>query len=132
MAKEKKKKGKKSLPDLSKHDPLQPIDLSSIGSNGDPCFGKGYDLSTKECKLCGDSELCAYRMSQLLNKTRKELEEENKYKDLDVLEDVPGIKKYLRARKRKGDSRKECITKASEKFEVPTKLIRKIYKEMEG
>lgn len=132
MAKEKKKKGKKSLPDLSKHDPLLPIDLSSIGSNGDPCFGKGYDLSTKECKLCGDSELCAYRMSQLLNKTRKELEEENKYKDLDVLEDVQGIKKYLRARKRKGDSRKECINKASEKFEVPTKLIRKIYKEMEG
>lgn len=131
MAKEKKKKGKKSLPDLSKHDPLLPIDLSSIGSNGDPCFGKGYDLSTKECKLCGDSELCAYRMSQLLNKTRKELEEENKYKDLDVLEDVPGIKKYLRARKRKGDSRKECVKKASEKFEVPTALIRKIYKEID-
>lgn len=130
MAKEKKKKGKKSLPDLSKHDPLRPIDLSSIGSNGDPCFGKGYDLSTKECKLCGDSELCAYRMSQLLNKTRKELEEENKYKDLDVLEDVSGIKKYLRARKRNGDSRKECVNKASEKFEVPTAIIRKIYKEM--
>lgn len=131
MAKEKKKKGKKSLPDLSNHDPLQPIDLSSIGSNGDPCFGKGYDLSTKECKLCGDSELCAYRMSQLLNKTRKELEEENKYKDLDVLEDVSGIKKYLRARKRKGDGSRECINKASEKFEVPIKLIRKIYKEVE-
>ena len=123
-------KKQKQLPDLSSHDPLVPIDLTSIGGNGDPCFGKAYDLSTKECKLCGDSELCAYRMSQLLNKTRKELEEENQYKDLDVLEDVTGIKKYLRVHKRKGHTRKECISKASKKFEVPTKLIRKIYKEI--
>ena len=69
-------------------------------------------------------------MSQLLNKTRKELEEENQYKDLDVLEDVTGIKKYLRIYKRKGYTRKECISKASNKFEVPTKIIRKIYKEI--
>ena len=126
----KKTKKTKQLPDLGSHDPLVPIDLSSIGGNGDPCFGKAYDLSTNECKLCGDSELCAYRMSQLLNKTRKELEEENQYKDLDVLEDVAGIKKYLRTYKRKGFKRKECIDKASEKFEVPPKLIRKIYREI--
>ena len=75
-------KKQKQLPDLSSHDPLVPIDLTSIGGNGDPCFGKAYDLSTKECKLCGDSELCAYRMSQLLNKTRKELEEKNVFKSL--------------------------------------------------
>ena len=29
-------KKKKNLPDLSKHNPLEPLDLSSIGSNGDP------------------------------------------------------------------------------------------------
>lgn len=123
-------KKKKNLPDLSKQDPLIPIDLASIGSNGDPCFGKGYDLSTRECKQCGDSELCALKMSQVLGKTRKELEKENKYKDLDVLEDVDGIKKFMRRLKRKGEKRRAIVLQAAEKFEVPTTMLRKIYKEL--
>ena len=73
-------KKKKQLPDLSKQDILTPIDVSTLGTNGDPCFGIGYDLSTKECKLCGDSELCAFKMSQNLNITRKELEQKNQYR----------------------------------------------------
>lgn len=123
-------KKKKNLPDLSKQDPLIPIDLASIGTNGDPCFGKGYDLSTRECKQCGDSELCALKMSQVLGKTRKELEKENKYKDLDVLEDVDGIKKFMRRLKRKGEKRRSIVLQAAEKFEVPTTMLRKIYKEL--
>lgn len=124
--------GKKSkqLPDLSKQDPINPVDLMSIGTNGDPCFGKGYDLSTKECKQCGDSELCAFKMAQALGKTRKELEESKHYKDLDVLEDVDGIKKYMRKLKRAGESRREIVKKTSLKFEVPTGDLRKIYKEL--
>lgn len=121
---------KQKLPDLSKQDPLVPIDITQLGTNGDPCFGKGYDLTTKECKLCGDSELCAFKMSQELRITRKELEEKNKYKDLDVLEDIDGIKKYMRNLKRKGVERKDIIAKAIEKFEVPKDTIRKIYKEL--
>lgn len=121
---------KKNLPDITRQDPLEPFDLSSIGTNGDPCFGKSYDLSTKECKLCGDSELCAFKMSQDLNITRKQLEEKNSYKDLDVLEDTTGIKKYIRSLKRKGKSRKEIIDLATNKFEVPRKRIRQIYLEL--
>lgn len=125
------KKKKNELPDLSQHDPLIPLTLENIGSpNGDPCFGKAYDLSTKECKLCGDSELCAIKMSQMLNVTRKELEDKNKYKDLDVLEDVAGMKKYIRGLIRKGKERKEIVEKTSLKFEVPKKIVRKIYKEV--
>lgn len=122
------KKKKLKLPDLSKQDPLTPIDITQLGSNGDPCFGKGYNLSTKECKICGDAELCAFKLSQNLKITRKELEEKNHYKDLDMLEDVKGIKKYIRSLKRKGLTRKEIVTKASEKFEVPKKDIRTIYR----
>lgn len=119
-----------SLPDISKQDPLEPFDINSIGTNGDPCFGKAYDLSTKECKICGDSELCAFKMSQSLNITRKELENKYKYKDLDVLEDVKGIKKFIRKQIKSGKERKEIIAKAVEKFEVPKNIIRKIYKEV--
>lgn len=122
------KKKKLKLPDLSKQDPLTPIDITQLGSNGDPCFGKGYNLSTKECKICGDAELCAFKLSQNLKITRKELEEKNHYKDLDMLEDVKGIKKYIRSLKRKGLTRKEIVTKASEKFEAPKKDIRTIYR----
>lgn len=121
---------KNKLPTLSKQDPLEPIDITILGSNGDPCFGKGYDLSTKECKLCGDSELCAFKMSQDLNITRKELNDKKHFKDLDILEDVGAIKKYMRNLKRKGLNRKEIINQASEKFEVPPKDLRKIYKEI--
>ena len=124
-----KKSKPKKLPDLSKQDILTPIDLTQLGTNGDDCFGIGYDLSTKEGKLCGDSELCAFKMSQNLNITRKELEQKNQYKDLDVLEDTVGIKKYIRGLIRKGKDRKEVITKTVEKFEVPRKRIRELYKE---
>ena len=116
--------------DLSKHDPLSPleVDFNVIGSNMDPCFGKGYDLSTKECKQCGDSELCAFRVAQVLGKTRKELEDKNHYKDLDVLEDVDGMKKFMRKLKRSGMSRREIVKKTSLKFEVPTSDVRQIYR----
>lgn len=121
---------KQKLPDLSKVDPLEVLDLSSIGTDQD-CFGHGYDLSTKECRMCGDSELCCIRQAQLLGKTRKQLESENNYKDLDTLEDVAGIKKYMRTLKRKGNKRKEIISKTSEKYEVPTKILREIYREIQ-
>lgn len=125
-------KKKQTLPDIKNQDPLEPINIAELGSNLDPCFGIGYDLSTKECKLCGDSELCAFKMSQNMNITRKELEQKNQYKDLDVLEDTVGIKKYIRGLIRKGKERKEVITKTVEKFEVPRKRIRELYKECHG
>lgn len=123
-------KKQKNLPALSNHNPLIPIDITQLGTNGDPCFGKGYDLTTKECKLCGDSELCAFKMAQELRITREELEAKNKYKDLDILEDVDAIKKYMRSLKRKGISKKDIISKSIEKFEVPKNTIRELYKEL--
>ena len=124
------KKSKKNLPDLNKVDPLQVIDITQLGGNCDPCFGKGYNLSTKECKLCGDSELCALKMAQVLKITRKELEDKNHYKDLDTLEDVEGIKKYMRSLKRRGESRKDIISKCNVKFEVPKKDLRVIFRSL--
>lgn len=123
-------KKEKMLPDLTKQDPLEPIDITRLGTNGDPCFGKEYNLATKECKMCGDSELCAFKMSQVLKITRKELEEKNHYKDLDTLEDVEGIKKYMRSLKRKGLTRKEIVSKCNIKFEVPKKDLRTIFKQL--
>lgn len=121
---------KNNLPVISKQDPLEPFDISKLGSNEDPCFGSKYDLTTKECKLCGDSELCAFKMSQNLNITRKQLEEKNHYKDLDILEDTDAIKKFMRKLKRAGEDRKSIIKKTSEKYEVPSKDLRKLFREL--
>lgn len=123
---------KKTKPlELSNLDPLKVVPISAIGNpHLDPCFGKAYDLSTKECKQCGDSELCATQMSKLLGTTRKQLEAKNNYKDLDILEDVEGIKKYLRNLHKKGKTRRESIKLASTHFEVPSQYLRKVYRDL--
>lgn len=127
MAKDKKKK-KRDLPDISKVDPIVPIDIDSIGSNGDPCFGKGYDLTTNECKMCGDSELCCIKFAAALGKTRKELEKENNYKDLETLVDIPAVKKTIRALNRKGEDRKTIRQKLQAKYHLSESEAKDLYK----
>ena len=127
MAKDKKKK-KRDLPDISKVDPLVPLDIDSIGSNGDPCFGKGYDLTTNECKMCGDSELCCIKFAAALGKTRKELEKENDYKDLETLVDIPAVKKTIRALNRKGEDRKTIRQKLQAKYHLSESEAKDLYK----
>ena len=125
----KKEKGKKKeIINLEKVDIFKPLSLADIGSNGDPCFGKEYDLSTKECKICGDSELCAIAFAQGLRTTRKELDEQNHYKDLDVLVDTKGIKKFIRNLKRNGEDKKTIIQKVMRKYEITRDDARTLYK----
>lgn len=127
----KKGKNKKStLPDLSKQSILVPIDLESIGTNNDPCFGKAYDLTTKECKICGDSELCCIKFAALMGKTRKELESENAYKDLETLVDIQAVKKTIRNCKRNGEEKKVILEKIERKYEISHQQARAIYKEV--
>lgn len=116
---------------LSDTDILSPIThIESLGSDKDPCFGKLYDLTTTECKMCGDSELCAICFAQKMNKTRSEIEEESRFKDLEKLIDIKGVKKYMRMLIRKETSRKEIISKSMEKFELTKKDARSIYRSL--
>lgn len=125
------KKSKKTDLVLSEMDPLTPItNIDNLGSDKDPCFGKEYDLTTNECKLCGDSELCAICFAQKLNKTRAEIEKESHFKDMEKLLDIQGIKKYMRSLIRKELSRKDVISKAIDKFDITKKDARSIYKSL--
>lgn len=124
-------KKKKNLPDLSKQDILEPItNLENLGSDNDPCFGKEFDLTTDECKMCGDSELCSICFAQKLNKTRSEIEEESHFKDLEKLIDIKSVKKYMRSLIRKDTPRKEILSKSMEKFEITKKDARSIYRSL--
>lgn len=124
------KKTKQTLPDISTMPILKPVDISSLGNlDTDPCFGKEYDLSTKECKMCGDSELCCIKFADKVGKTRKQLEKENQYKDLEILVDKSAVFKSIRALKRKGDDKKTIIQKIQVKYELSIKEARLLYKE---
>lgn len=108
---------------------LKPVDIDSIGSSDDPCFGKAYDLSTQECRSCGDSELCCIKFAEMMGKTRKELEEENQYKDMELLVDKVAAKKTFRALKRKGEDKKTIIQKLQAKYSITIKEARTLYRE---
>lgn len=71
--------GKKAL--------MKPIlNIDTLGSDDDPCFGKLYDGNDDTCQRCGDSELCLIKMGNNNTKTRKKLEKKNSYKDIDETE----------------------------------------------
>lgn len=120
---ERKKKKRVNL------DPLVPVSLDMIGSDNDPCFGKGYDLSTDECKQCGDSELCAIKFAAELGKTRKQLEQENNYKDLESLVDTKAVYKTIRALKRKNLKMSEILDRLQAKYELSREEVKSLYKQ---
>lgn len=109
---------------------LSPIKLEDIGlEDKDPCFAKGYDLSTDECKQCGDSELCAIAFANALGKTRKQLEQSNHYKDLEPLIDTAAVFKSIRAHKRKGLKMSEILDRIQAKYELSREDAKSLYKE---
>lgn len=128
MAKRVSRKASKDTRIMKKGDILTPIKLSDLGSENDPCFGKLYDLTQDECKMCGDSEICCIKTAEYLGKTRKELEEKHQYKDLDNLVDVVGAKKYYRTLKRKNKTKKEIIEAIRTKYELTLKETRVLYR----
>lgn len=126
MAKKINKEAKKQL---AKGDILTPISIDDIGGDSDVCFGKNYDLSTEECRMCGDSELCCIKMAALQGKTRKALEEENHYKDLESLIDKKAVFKSIRAYQRKNLERKEIYDRLQAKYQLAYEDARHLYRE---
>lgn len=120
---------KKSDKKKVKQEVLSVTHVNEIGSDKDPCFGTMYDLSTPECKRCGDSEICALKFAQYMNITREQVEKENSFKDMDAI-DLESIKKYMRGLKRKGEEKKAIINKALDKFGLEKKEIRNIYRQL--
>ena len=78
-----------------------PLDISMVGTEDDPCFGKLYDMTTRECKRCGDNEFCALVMMGELKKQRKRLERKQKFKDIDSVEydNSVGYHKFIKTLK---------------------------------
>ena len=69
--------GSIELPDLSK-----PVDTEKVSKPEVECFGKMWDISTRECSLCAANELCAIITQEIVAKKVKEMDKEEKFLDL--------------------------------------------------
>ena len=78
--------------------------------------------------MCGDSEICCIKFTDLMRKTRKELEADTQYKDLEPLIDMAGCKKYYRKLVRDKLGKREILDKLQSRFELSRKEARDLYR----
>ena len=55
---------------------LEPVILSDIISPDD-CFGLEYDPRSNDCSICADLELCGIKYQTVVQKKKKEFEDQN-------------------------------------------------------
>ena len=139
MAKKKKSKALERVQqnryDPNEIDMTKPLDLTKFGSEDDPCFGKLYDLNTKQCKLCADADFCAIKMAQTQSLSRKELNKNNDFIDEFDIKDVKldkttkkKVKKWMSRRIDKGMKPVLVRKKAMQKYNITKEQAKSIYK----
>lgn len=128
------KKKRKIRTQLSNNDLdlLVPLDILSLGSDDDPCFGKHHDLLAPECKECGDSEFCTIVKAQGLHQERLEIEAKQSFKDIEDAEDdlinkKVHAKQVIKEYKQNGFKRLKTILIISRKLGLSKKIIKQIY-----
>ena len=123
------RKSRKQSIEISEKEISKPLDVLSMGSADDPCFGKEWDLKAKECKRCGDSEICAVVMAQGMKAIRAEIESDNRFKDLEEAEiiDNPDIRKYIDKKLALGWDKKKIIKRISKRFKKTQTEAKEFY-----
>jgi len=111
---------------------LLPVDITKLGSDEDPCFGKLHDLSASECLECGDSDFCALAKAQNLHTVRFNIEQNQRFKDTEE-SDLEMVKKRTEAAKligkyrKKGLKRIKTILKVSHELNMTKDNVKQIY-----
>ena len=109
---------------------MEPINITQFGTDDDPCFGKEYNLSTPECKRCGDSELCGIVMGQNNHIDRKKIEKNNRFKDLEIVNKPnkpSALEQWVKMKKDEGLKRSEIIKKAKNTYGSTREEIKIVY-----
>lgn len=106
-------------------DRMIPFNYEQLGTVNDPCFGKGFDLKAKECKRCGDCEVCSIVTSQQMLKAVALQEKKHSFKDVEeaklVTEQNEKIATIMLKRAKKKDdwcSINKLIPKLTEMFNL--------------
>lgn len=113
-------------------DLLKPINILSLGSDDDPCFGKYHDLLAPECKECGDSEFCAIVKAQGLHQERLNIEAKQRFKDVEeadeeMVERKVKAKQIIEKYKKNRFKRLKTILIVAKKLNLPKSVIKQIY-----
>lgn len=127
MAKKKKKKTTKPI-SQSELDLLKPVNIMELGSDLD-CFGKEYDLSTDECKRCGDSEFCAIASAANLHGERAKVEKKVEFKDISDQDISVKIHEFIEKKLDRDIPHKKIISRLVKRFGMDKKAARKLMKE---
>ena len=117
----KKRQSRKELGGAEDLDKLKPINVLSLGSADDPCFGKLHDLLAKECRLCGDSEFCAIATAQSLRLMNLSGQDGQRFKDVEEAKLVDNSKL---------DKAKGLIKKYRKDGLKNTKILLKVSREL--
>jgi hypothetical protein len=115
-----------------KYDILKPIDILTLGSEEDPCFGALHDLKAPECIECGDSEFCSIMKSQNLHKNRVSIETEQRFKDIEESEfEMNQLKRQAKnlitKYKAEGKPRIKTVLIISRKLNLNKDIVKKLY-----
>ena len=105
---------------------LVPFDVTKLGSEDDPCFGKLYDLTAPECHECGDIELCALKLSQSQRVKTLDIESKMSFRDISE-KDIVGAIEYAKSLIKK-HGRVIAISRASKMFGVDKAKIKESLK----
>jgi hypothetical protein len=126
MSKRKSRDKVSSKVDITK--PLQKIDIMKFGTDDDPCFGKLHDFTADECRRCGDQVICQIVFNQKTLGLRGKIEEENRFKDLELIniEATSYAKEKLKSGKTKSFVTKRLVGKFKITTEQAKKIIKKI------
>jgi len=123
--------------DLDTLDMTKPLDISKFGSDEDPCFGKLYDLNTKQCKMCADADFCAIKMAQTQTSKRNEINKQNNFIEELKQNDKPihsatntvnkKVKKFMKRRIDMGAAGVLIRRDAVKKYDITREQAKEIY-----
>lgn len=123
-----KKKSKETKPVSQKEiDLLKPVDILSLGSEHD-CFGKEYDLSTDECKRCGDSEFCVIATAARMKKVRGKVEKEVEFKDISQGSIPKEVYKFIENKMKRKVPLDKIGKRIVKRFGIPSNQVKELIK----
>lgn len=112
-----KRKPQQTVSENNSLSPLEPIDVTKLGTDDDPCFGKHNDPKAPECQICGDFEFCSIVTAQNIRKLRVKEEKKVDYKDIKKDPPIEEIRKWMKVNLEK-KSKVKVIALAIKKFEI--------------
>ena len=114
------------------YDFLKPIDVLTLGSEDDPCFGRFHDLKAPECMECGDAEFCSIMKGQNLHKDRAKIESKQRFKDIEesdfqMTQIKRQVKNLITKYQSEGYPRLKTVMVVAKKLSVSKDIVKEVY-----